>query len=272
MGNDPLPRNNVTVTGNLSAGKTLVFVNGLGTDQSCWSQVAPAFADAYRLVLFDNVGSVEANQAYFREKRARYLNVTGYAADLLEVCGALKLDGKTTVIGHSLGALAGLLASIEQPRQFERLVLLGASPRYANTEGYEGGFSRSDIDATYLAMGRNYSEWSKALAVAAMGNPERPSLAARFAESIVRTPQDMMLTVLCSVLQTDHRADLEKVTVPTLIIQSRDDFFVPLGVAKYLHARIPGAAFTLIDATGHLPHVSAPDKVVAAIKAFIEQP
>ena len=231
--------------------------------------MTPAFADDYRIVLFDNVGAIEANHACFRERPSRYLNVNGYATDLLEVCSALKLRNGVILVGHSLGATAGLLASIERPRQFGRLVLLGASPRYANSDTYLGGFAKEDIDATYAAVQQNYAAWSKALASAAVGNANRPPLAHRFAESIARTPPDMMLTILCSILQTDHRADLVKVSVPTLVIQSQQDYFVPLSVARYLQAHIPDCQLTLIEATGHLPHVSDPAQVVAAIEKFV---
>ena len=267
---NPLSRNNVTVTGNPAAARTIIFINGLGTDQSCWNQITPAFAGDYRLVCFDNTGSLPSTQPYFLEHQLRHLNIKGYAADLLEICTALELDGaRTTLVGHSMGGMAGLLASVERPAQFERIVLIGASPRYANTDGYSGGFSVDDINSVYKAVRLDYTEWSLGLAAAAMGNPDRPMLAARFAESIARIPPELMLTILCSLLQTDQRAELAKVRVPALLVQSQEDFFVPLAVAEYMHANIPGSRLTLIDAKGHLPHISDPDKVVEAIKGFV---
>lgn len=269
MSRDPRARHNLTLAGNPDAAKTLVFVNGLGTDQSVWNQVAPAFAADYRLVLFDNAGTVEANLDDFRANQLRYLNVSGYATDLLEICTALGLSGDTFLVGHSLGGMAGLLASIQRPRLFERLVLIGVSPRYSNTDGYVGGFTKADIDASYDALRRDYLSWGRHVSAAAMHTPERPHLAEEFAASIARIPQDMMLTVLCSVLQTDRRADLAQVTVPVLLIQARNDCFVPLEVAQYLHAHIPGSQLSLIDASGHLPHVSSPEQVLAAMAGFV---
>src|SRR5574343_669714 len=152
MPNDLLVRHNVTVCGNKAAAKTLIFVNGLGYRQQFWKGIVPAFADDYRLVLFDHAGSVESNQDDFRARQFRYLNVNGYAADLLEICEALNLNGNAILIGHSLGAMAGLLASIERPQLFERQVLIGASPRYADADGYAGGFSNEAIHATYGAL------------------------------------------------------------------------------------------------------------------------
>lgn len=267
MHRDPISRNNVTVSGNLHATQTLLFVHGLGTDQSVWRQITPAFRDDYRLVLFDNVGAVESNQDDFRANQVRYLNMGGYASDLLEICSALGLRGDTLLIGHSMGALAGLIAAKERPRQFKKLVLLGVSPCYKNVPPYEGGFTKTAIDQAYKALESNHSAWAKAFSEAAMENPDQPQLAQVFAQSLARVPSAMMLTVLCSILQTDHRDVLPQVAVPVHLIQSRNDYFVPLGVAKYVQATIPDCHLSVIDATGHLPHVSAPDKVIDAIRA-----
>lgn len=270
MAIDPLKRNNVTVSGNPQARKTIIFVNGLGCDQHIWNQITPTFADDYRLVLFDNVGSIAANQEYFSGRQYRYLNVNGYALDLLEICSALRLQGNTIVVGHSLGAMAALLASIQKPSLFSKLVLIGASPRYSNTDDYQGGFSNADIDATYAALQRDQMDWSRKYASVAMAAPDRPALAESFAESLAHIPHDLILTILCSLLQMDHRDNLPKVSSPTLLIQSREDHFVPPAVADYMQAHIPDCRLSLIDAVGHLPHVSAPDKVIAAMAPFID--
>jgi len=269
MAIDPLIRNNVTVTGNPTARAAMVFVNGLGYDQTFWSQVASEFASDYRLVLFDHAGSIESNQDYFRANQWRYLNVGGYATDLLEICVSLALSGDILLVGHSLGAMVGLLAARQDPSRFSGLVLIGASPRYMDTEGYRGGFSKADIDATYGALQGNHLDWSRQLASLAMGTPDRPTLTGRFADALARIPPDVMLTVLCSVLQMDRRAELGMVTTPTLVIQAREDYFVPPEVAQYLRDQIPNCRLAEIDAVGHLPHVSAPAQVVAAIRDFI---
>lgn len=269
MGRDPISRNNVVLAGNPEAATTLLFAHGLGTDQSIWHRILPAFQDDYRLVSFDNVGAAKSNQEDFRKRQSHYLNMDGYASDLLEICSTLGLNENTVLVGHSMGALAGVIASIRRPWQFKRLALIGVSPRYINEEGYEGGFTRAEIDATYKVLLSNYPAWTKAVSEAAMATPDRPQLADQFAESMARVPPEMMLTVLCSVLQTDHRDDFAKIAVPTLLIQSRSDYFVPLSVAEYLREKIPSCQLKMIDATGHLPHVSAPEQVIQALSGFL---
>ncbi|MBI1396987.1 MAG: alpha/beta fold hydrolase [Betaproteobacteria bacterium] len=215
---DPLVRNNVTVAGNPDARSTIVFVCGLGTDQSVWNRIIPSFRDDYRVVTFDNVGAIPANRSTFLTHKYRYLNITGYAQDLVEVCDALKLRSHTVLVGHSLGALASLVACVQRPQLFSRLALIGASPRYVNSGDYRGGFTKTDVDMVYEALMNDYESWARHFAGLAMANPHRPELAMRFAETLKDTPKDMMLTMLCSALQTDQRDKLPGIIQPTLVI------------------------------------------------------
>ncbi|WP_020071188.1 alpha/beta fold hydrolase [Paraburkholderia caledonica] len=67
----------------------------------------------------------------------------------------------------------------------------------------------------------------------------------------------------------DHRADLTRVTTPTLIIQSNDDLLAPVSVGRYMHEAIPGSAMALVDNVGHCPHISAPGPSMAATVDFL---
>ena len=44
-------------------------------------------------------------------------------------------------VGHSVSAMIGVLADAARPEPFDRLVMVGPSPRYIDDEGYVGGFS-----------------------------------------------------------------------------------------------------------------------------------
>ncbi len=264
---DPLRRNNVTVTGNLEAAKTLVFVHGFGTDQTAWADVAAAFKDDYRIVLLDNVGAGGSDDSAYETQAARYRSLKGYADDLIEVGTALGLQD-AVVVGHSVGAMIALLACTKRRGMFTRLVMLAGSPRYLNDEGYPGGFTPEMIGEIHYQMCLNSGEWASSFARAAMSNPERPELHEYFAKNLAAIPFERAASTLITILRSDHRADVARVTVPTLIIQTREDFAVPLEVAEYLHQRIQGSQLAVIDASGHLPHVSAPAKVIAAMRDF----
>src|SRR5436305_1438056 len=68
---------------------------------------------------------------------------------------------------------------------------------------------------------------------------------------------------------SDNRADLSKVTTPSLVLQCSEDVIAPRCVGEYVHRHVPGSAFVQMRATGHCPNLSAPDETVAAIRSFL---
>jgi len=265
---DPIIRNHVTVCGNLESPRTIVFSHGFGTDQTAWSALVEALGGRFRIVLFDHVGQGQSAPGAFEQHC--YLNLDRYATDLVEVCDRLKLTGAIAV-GHSMGAMVCLLASLQKPGLFLRLVLLCASPRYRNDENYHGGMSDEEFGRTYRAIYENHREWASAYASKAVSEEPPAHFTEAFAAGLAAIPSRNVLTIACSVLQSDYRSVLPKVQVPTLIIQPSADVAVPRDVAEYLHTHIRGSQLRVIEARGHLPHVTAPAEVLCPIEDFLER-
>lgn len=263
----PLVRNNVTQTGNPDAARTLVFVHGFGTDQTVWSEVLRAFQDDYRIVLLDNAGAGKSDESAYENDVGRYLTLRGYAEDLVDIGEALGLK-EAILVGHSVGAMIGLLACNMTSRMFSKLVLLAASPRYLDDLGYHGGLTKEMVGDIHMAMFQNYHGWAETFAFSAMGNPDRPHLQQYLAKNLGSIPLDRAASTLITIFQSDYRANVEEVSIPTLIIQTSEDFAVPLDVARYLLDHIPDSKLSVINATGHLPHVSAPAEVIGAMRDF----
>ena len=68
---------------------------------------------------------------------------------------------------------------------------------------------------------------------------------------------------------SDNRTDLPKVSVPTLILQCKEDIIASTVVGEFVHRQIPASNMVVLDATGHCPNLSAPREVVSAIQAFV---
>jgi sigma-B regulation protein RsbQ len=262
----PLEKNNVHVTGRTDASRTIVFVHGFGGEQSVWNGILPAYAADFRLVLLDNVGAGQSPPAAFQQHR--YLSLRGYAQDLVEVGEHLGLHG-AIFVGHSLGAMVGVLAAIARPGLFSRLVLIGASPHYLEDGNYHGGFREPDLQELYRAVTLGDGLWADQFAASAMAQPERPSLARSLADSLKSIPSDRALTVLCSIFQSDHRGELQRLERPTLLVQPEEDFVVPRPVAEFMHRQIRGSELRVVPARGHLPHITDPALVIEAMDAFV---
>lgn len=246
MAQDICRRNNVTMQG-ASSGRTVLFAHGFGNDQHSWRHVAQDFARDHRVVLFDYVGCGHSDlQAWTPE---RYHTLAGYVQDLLDVCDALSLS-RVTLVGHAIGGVIGLLASLRRPDVFAQLVLVEPSPRYLNDRpGYHGGFEREDIAGLLNLMERNAGAWAEAPAPR-LGTGD-PAICRHFAER---------------VLLADHRAELCKVQVPSVILQGGRDVLTPPDVGHYMHEHMPGSALHVLPEAGHCPHLSHPDDTITAIR------
>ena len=258
-------RNNVTISGEES-GRPMLFAHGFGCDQNMWRHVAPAFEDAHRVVLFDHVGAGSSDVSAYDPDR--YGSLYGYAHDVLEICRELNL-WDVVFVGHSVSAMVGVLAAIEEPDRFDKLILIGPSPRYIDDEGYAGGFSREDIDELLDSLDTNYLGWSSAIAPVIMGNPDRPELAQELTNSFCRADPEIQRRFARVTFLSDNRADLPRVRTRSLVLQCNDDAIAPISVGEYVHRQMPDSELVMLDATGHCPNLSAPEATVAAIKAFL---
>jgi sigma-B regulation protein RsbQ len=259
-----LRRHNVNVTG--AGSEAMVFAHGFGCDQNMWRFIAPAFADRYRIVLFDHVGAGGSDlSAYDPEK---YASLNGYAEDVIELCQELGIqDG--VFVGHSVSAMIGVLASKKASDLFDRLVLVGPSPRYINDGEYVGGFTGGQVEELLEFLDSNHMGWSQTMAPVIMANPDRPGLSEELTNSFCRTDPEIAKRFARTTFLSDNRADLAGVQARSLILQCSEDVIAPPCVGEYVHRSIPGSEFVLLNATGHCPNLSAPEETIAAMRAFL---
>jgi sigma-B regulation protein RsbQ len=258
-------RNNVVLSGRPD-GPVMMFAHGFGCDQNMWRGVAPAFEDEYRVVLFDHVGAGGSDVSAYSPQR--YGSLNGYAEDVLEICAELDLT-RVIFVGHSVSAMIGVLAAIERPERFDKLVLVSPSPRYIDDTGYVGGFSREDIEGLLDSLDSNYLGWSGAIAPVIMGNPDRPELGAELTNSFCRTDPEIAAQFARVTFLSDNRDDLSRVRAPSLVLQCSDDAIAPRAVGEYVHRQLPDSSLVLMSATGHCPNLSAPEETVSAIQAYL---
>lgn len=164
-----IERHALTLAGAPTAKRALVFSHGFGTDQGTWATLAAALAKDHRLVLYDLAGAGDPSRPF---EQHRYLNLRAYARDLVALCRALQLE-EVVAVGHSMGAMISLLASLEAPELFSRLVLISASPRYLDDDGYRGGLTRAELDQVYAAIHADAQAWASGAGAGGLRHPAR---------------------------------------------------------------------------------------------------
>ncbi|GAA4501249.1 alpha/beta hydrolase [Hymenobacter ginsengisoli] len=261
-------RSNVTITGASSTSSAIVFLHGLGSDQTSWRLLAPAFEDRYRVVRLDLVGAGQSDATAY--DYARHGSLAAHADDLLAVLQELDLQS-IIFVGHSVSSMIGVLAAIKEPARFGKLILLAPSPRFINAEGYAGGFAQKDIDELLAAMENNYPGWSQGIAPVMMGT-ERPELVMELTNSFMQTNPAIAQHFARVTFFSDHRSDLPLLTTPTLILQCAHDVIAPLAVGTYLNENLMDSQLVVIDTPGHCAHLTAPEQTLREIAFFLSMP
>jgi pimeloyl-ACP methyl ester carboxylesterase len=64
-------------------------------------------------------------------------------------------------------------------------------------------------------------------------------------------------------------AELEAIRCPVLAIQGRDDEYGTLAQIRGVAARVPGTTLLELPKCGHAPHRDHPERVIAAVQAFV---
>ena len=258
-------RNDVRVSGT-SGARSMVFAHGYGCDQSMWRLITPDYAADHQIVTFDHVGFGNSDLGAY--DAARYDSLRGYAADVVEVLRDLELTD-VVFVGHSVSAMIGVLAHAMAPGLIGAMVMVGPSARYVDDDDYVGGFSRAEIRQLLESLDANHLGWSTAMAPVIMGNADRPDLVEELTSSFCRTDPDVARQFARLSFLSDNRADLPGVDVPTLVLQCAEDVIAPETAGRHVADHVAGSTFIQLAATGHCPHLSAPEETSAAIRAWL---
>ncbi|MHA7879100.1 MAG: alpha/beta fold hydrolase [Saccharospirillum sp.] len=204
-----------------------------------------------------------------------------YAADLL---GFLQqqADGPVIGIGHSMGATTTVMAAIEQPELFRRLILI--EPVFQSWRGewlsrllpwavlkrlplFQATLNRADSwpdlaavtrDFRALPMFRRLSDATVGFLARALTVPEGPGRKLAF-------PVSWELHNYRTLDALWHR--LAKCTVPVTLIRARPSLFLDDAKARQLQKRLPHCQSVSLPQFGHLLPIEAPEATVRAIVA-----
>jgi pimeloyl-ACP methyl ester carboxylesterase len=69
--------------------------------------------------------------------------------------------------------------------------------------------------------------------------------------------------------RVDERPALARVRVPTLVLAGALDRLCPVDRHEEMAALVPGARLEVLDGVGHLLPLEAPDRVAAALDAWL---
>jgi 3-oxoadipate enol-lactonase len=246
-------------------GEPLVLVPGFGTGLWIWYRQVAAFAERFRVVVFDprGVAGSPAPDAPF--------TMRDLADDLAALLEGLRVE-RAHVLGASFGGFVAQEFALAHPGRTRSLVLCCTS--------YGGAGHVPPAPETLAAIastkGLNTAERVREnllLAFSPRFVEEQPAEVERVislrAESDV--PESAYLRQLQAAVAFDAAARVGAISVPTLVVTGDADAIVPHQNSLNLAAAIPGAKLRVIDGGSHAFFIEQPDEFNRSVIDFIER-
>ncbi|KAJ8436882.1 hypothetical protein Cgig2_004377 [Carnegiea gigantea] len=250
--------------------EVVVLAHGYGGDQSLWDKVVLCLAQDYQVLVFDWTfsGAAKNTQTWFDP--IKYGSLEAFADDLVGLLEEMGIKS-CVFVGHSMSGMIGCFASIKRPRLFKKLIVVGASPRYLNSEDYEGGFEMSEIEQLLSAMGTNFEQWASAFAPLAVGGKDQNAME-KFERSLTRMKPEVALAMAKLIFLGDYRHVLELVATPCTLICTTNDIVVPPSVPFYMQKKMIKikSRVEIIDVDGHFPHLTAVNQFLEVLARVLD--
>ncbi len=235
-------------------GSPIVLVHALGMNSDQWQyNIADLEQSGHRCIAYDRRGHGRSDRP-----------LTGYTFPrLVDDLAALmeELDLRdVTLLGFSMGAIeaAGYLSRHGRAR-VARLVLLAPSlPFCQKTANNPDGADRSAFEATFALWRRDYPTWL-------VEGPSRLSLFYRpdsfpissgivdWTRAMMRDTSTLQVQLRCGavLLETDLRAELARIDVPTLVVHGDRDASMPVVFGRATAALIRGSRYIEYEGAPH---------------------
>lgn len=232
------------------AGPALLLSHGYGATSRMWDGQVAAFADRYRVILWDMRGHGQSGDPCDPALYSQALTVADMAA-VLDACGE---KGRAIIGGLSLGGVMSLAFHLAHPERVRALLLCDTGPGFRNPEARRQWNDRAEARARDLeAKGR----------AEAGGGAETRLGRHRSARGLAGAARGMLVQHDSSLIDS-----LPEIAVPTLVLVGSEDKHF-LAAADYMAGKIPGAQKVVIPDAGHAANLDQPAAFNRAVEAFL---
>jgi len=248
-------------------GKPVVFVHGWALNSDMWQYQMIHLADqGLRCVAHDRRGhgrSSDPGQGY---------DYDTLADDLAAVIEGLGLR-EITLVGHSMGGgeVVRYLSRHGAKRVARAVLVAPSTPFILKTADNPDGVDKSVFESLRAMWSKDLPKW-----LAENARPFfTPETSTEMIQWGVRMCQQASLKALLDCnradTETDFRAELPKITVPTLIIHGDKDVSTPLELTGRKTARlIPGSQLEVYEGAPHGLMFTHMDRLNRDLLAFIK--
>lgn len=235
----------------------VVLSNSLGATRGMWDPQVPVLAERYRVVTYDARGHGKSPAP------PRPYTLDDLVDDVVAVLDEIGAE-RAHLAGVSLGGMTAMRMAVRAPERVHRMVLLCTS---ASTDAapFRDRAAAVRRDGTAPIAQAVVSKW-----VTPGFAAEHPEVVQRL-EAMVAGCDDEGYAACCEVVaDIELRADLPRITAPTLVVSGADDLALPPEHQRVIADAIPGAQLISLSPGAHIPTVEQPLQVSGAILGHLD--
>lgn len=245
-------------------GPPVLFVPGFSATADAFDYQMLDLTNRFRCVCIDQRGHGASDKpvsAYTYEE---------FCEDLGALLGALDLRD-VTLVGWSMGAGVALryATDFDDDGRVSRLAMVApATPRFRQTQSEPFGLDEETAAATLEGIRRGFPEAMAGFADANFHRTDLEATKALFLSHWLRMPAYAAYWSFRSLLEEDLRENVERVSLPTLIVRGRHDQVCDERWSDYMAERIADCRVAVLENSGHALMVEEPDRFSEEIATF----
>lgn len=270
-------------------GYPIVLAHGITCAIRVWANQIADLSRDHKVIAYDHRGHGRSGVPPLRRRRNGY-GLDFLAADLDAVLAATLAPGERAVIaGHSMGGIAISSWSQRYPQRVRQCAdavalintttgdllrnvnLLPVPPALVGGRVRAAGLLLKRLGAAPLVPG-SVQQSRRFVAALAVGRHADPAIADFVFDLFAQTPpagRGGWARVLVDSLGPKH-ISLRNLTVPTLVVGSRDDRLLPIGSSRRIAADAPNLASFVELSGGHCGILEQPDEVNQLLRQLVE--
>lgn len=244
------------ITGPGGDAPTVVLLGSLGSDRSMWDPQVAALSGAYDVLTVDLRGHGDSPVT-------GPCTIADLAADVLALLDALGRD-RVHLVGLSLGGAVAQWIAAHAPLRVRTLALLCTAAKFGTEQSWLDRAEAVRSGGTGALADAVVGRWF----TAALAGRD-PGLVAYGRAMIAATPDEGYAACCRALARFDGRADLARITAPTLVIAGAQDLATTPDDMRALADGIADSVLHILDPAAHLANIEQAGRVSALLTAHI---
>ncbi len=244
------------------SGPLAFFLHGIGGNRTNWTAQIEALADSFHAVAWDARGYGDSDDY------EGALDFGDFARDALRVLDRFGAE-RAHFVGLSMGGRIAQDFCARYPDRVATLVLCDTMSDFRGSMTPEKRAEFIRLRQAPLKAGKEPRDIADALVDSLTGPGASEAARRRLWDSIAALHKDSYLKTIEASLSFDRSAEIDRISVPTLLLYGEHDRLTPPGIGQALHRRIAGSEFAVIEDAGHLCNIERPEAFNAVLRAFL---